>query len=743
MSAPLVGLDIERVDGALKVTGRAAYSADVALEGLAHVVAVPSRIARGRIARIDDRDARAAPGVIAVITHENAPRLSKPVDSPYLPDVFRGKAAERWLPLQDAEIAYAGQVIALVVAETLEQAQFAAARLRIDYETQAHDADIASRRDVYRPTSAVMHELNVGWGDFDAAFARAPATLDATYTTPIENHNPIEPSATVAAWDGDALTLYDTTQTVMGTAGVVAQRLGISHERVRVVSRFLGGGFGCKGFVWHQPTLAAMAARVTGRPAKLVLTRAQMFTSVGHRPHTLQRVRLGASAGGQLLALHHTTVSETSKIDEYVEPAGFPARSLYACENVRIEHELTRLNVNTPTPMRGPGETTGTFALESALDELAYALDRDPIELRLVNYAHRHPETGRPWSSKRLEECYWRGARLIGWHRRARRPGARRDRREWIGYGVASAVFPAYRSPASARARLTRDGELVVASATQDIGTGTYTVMSQVAADVLRLPLARVRFELGDTHLPPAPVSGGSQTAASVSTAVHTACSALVAELARLATGDRRSPLFGADQSEIETGDGALFLRNRPNRRDSYARIVQRAERAHVEVTQRAPNDAHRERFAFQSTGAQFAEVRVDRDIGRLRVTRLVGVFDAGRILNPKTARSQAVGGMIYGLGMALMERTLLDPGLGRVVNDNLGDYLVPVHADIPAIETAFIDEPDPYFGPLGARGIGEIGTTGVAAAIANAVYNAVGVRVRDLPIGVEALLQP
>jgi xanthine dehydrogenase YagR molybdenum-binding subunit len=526
---------------------------------------------------------------------------------------------------------------------------------------------------------------------------------------------------------------------VYGSRNVAAKRLGVAPEQVHVVSPFVGGGFGCKGFPWGHSVLAAVAARRVGRPVKIALTRQQMFTSNGHRARTVQRLALGAERSGALTALRHVTTTQTSQVDEFIEPAGLTSRFLYACPNVEVAHNLVRVNTGTPTPMRAPGESPGLFALESALDELSYKLGMDPVALRLANHAEVNQQTGKPFSSKHLRACYAMGAELIGWERRRPEPGTTRDGRHWVGYGMATATYPANRFPCAARLAVYADGTAAVHSATHDIGTGTYTAMTQIAAELLGLPPERVTAVLGDSRLPQAPVSGGSTTAASLSAAIHAASEALRGEMLKRA-GWAGSPLQGLGADAVRFADGALVAEADPGRRVSLAEIVRRSGGDHVEAVAESAPDSE-ERFAFQSFGAQFAEVRVDADLGEVRVVHFASVHDVGTVLNEKTARSQVYSGVIQGIGMALMEETLLDPRTGRVVTRNLADYHVPVCLDVPDIAVRFVGVPDPHMNALGVRGIGEIGITGVAAAVANAVCHATGVRVRNLPITPDKLL--
>jgi xanthine dehydrogenase YagR molybdenum-binding subunit len=555
----------------------------------------------------------------------------------------------------------------------------------------------------------------------------------------------MEPHATIAAWEGDRLTVWDATQYVMGVREALAGVVGVPPENVRVVSYFVGGGFGCKGLMWSQVPLAAMAARVVGRPVKLVLSRRQMYGPVGARPQTEQRVVLGATRDGTLTAVRHESVSHTSRIEDYTESCANVTRMLYASPNIETTHRLVKLDLGAPTFQRAPGEAPGTFALESAMDELAVALGMDPMALRLKNYAETDPESGKPWSSKALRECYRIGAERFGWSKRSAVPAAMRDGSVLVGYGMASATYPTLRMPASASVRLTADASgtvrALVQTASQDLGTGTYTVMTQLAADTLGLTPQQVRFELGDSRFPPSPVSGGSMTTASTGTAVHQACTAGRDKLVSLAIADLASPLHGALATAVSAADGRLVLTGDASKGESYAAILRRQPGGAVEV--RADSAPAREAGSHSSHafGAVFAEVRVDRDLGEIRIPRIVAAYGGGRVLNAKTARSQLQGGIIWGIGMALEEETLVDPRTGRYMNADLAEYHVPVNADVGSIDVTLVDEVDPYVNPIGVKGIGEIGITGVAAAIANAVYNATGVRVRELPITLDKVL--
>jgi len=735
MSEGSTGRARDRVDARLKVTGQAEYAAEVPVANVAHAVIVESAETSGDVVAIETREAERCPGVLAVLTHENAPKLPR--------------AAQKSIPfdrilqvLQGPEVLYSGQPVALVVADSLERAQDAASRVTARYASAAPLADLGRELSrAYKPASVgAGGEPDTKRGDVDRALASAHVTLDATYTTQVQNHNPMESPATIAVWQGDQrLTVYDSTQGIFGVRKRLAFIFDLPPENVRVINHFVGGGFGCKGSPWSHVVLAVMAAKVVKRPTKLVVTRQQMFAIVGHRPQTIQHIRLGAGRDNKLVAIRHEVTSETSSFDEFVEPSAVQTRMLYACPNVETSHRLVRLDIGTPTFQRAPGEATGTFALESAMDELAYALSVDPVALRLVNHADQDPEDGKPWSSKTLRECYRQGADRFGWARRSPRPRATREGRWLVGSGMATATYPARQSPSSAVARARPDGTVLVQAGTQDIGTGTYTIMTQVAADALGLPFDQVRFELGDTAFPETPGSGGSRTASSTGSAVKMACLELRKQLVARAVADERSPLYGLRADAVIVDRGALVGGREAT--DSFASVVARSGAPELVAEVHTEEKADRQHYSSHSFGADFVEVRVDEDLGAVRVSRIVGAFAAGRILNPKTARSQLLGGIIWGIGLALLEHTVRDPRTGRVVTRDLADYHVPCCADVPEIDVISVAEDDPHVNEIGAKGIGEIGITGVAAAIANAVYHATGKRIRDLPITLDKLL--
>ncbi|HLX30383.1 MAG TPA: xanthine dehydrogenase family protein molybdopterin-binding subunit [Casimicrobiaceae bacterium] len=732
----VIGRPLDRTDGPLKVTGGARYAAEFRLPDLCHAVMVLSTIAHGQIVDLDVTRAERAPGVLLVLSHRNAPALPQGGRAAFNPPAGRAMSL-----LQDDVVHYNRQPIAVVIADTFEHAVAAAALVDARYATQAPILDFErARADAYAPKNVNGKPPDVHWGDWDAGQRAAEVRVDATFTTPMQSHNPMEPHATIAQWEGEHLTLYDATQYVSGVRDTVSKTLGMSSGNVRVVSPFVGGGFGCKGSAWSHVLLAAMCARQVGRPVRLVLDRPQMFGPVGGRPHTLQRVALGARRDGALTSIRHDLVANTSDFEDWTEPSAVVSRMMYACPNGATTHRLVKLNAGTPTFQRAPGEATGNFALEVAMDELAVALALDPIELRLKNYAEKEADSSKPFSSKHLRECYAQGAARFGWSRRSVLPRSMRDGTELVGFGMATASYPAHRMAASARAAMQPDGSFVVQSGSQDIGTGTYTVMTQVAAEALGVPPSRVRFELGDTQLPHAPVSGGSMTAASVGPAVQAACRQLRDKLVARAVSDGASPLHGASAADIIVDGGFVAVRDDPGRRETIAALAGRVD-APLEATAEAkPGDAS-ERFALHSFGAVFAEVRVDPDLGVIRVPRVVAVYDIGRPLNVKTARSQMQGGIVWGMSFALLEDAEMDLRTGRIANANLAEYHVPVNADVGEIDVSFVDHPDYAFNPLGIRGIGEIGITGVPAALCNAIWHATGRRLRDLPMTLDKLL--
>jgi len=737
----ITGAPINRVDAWAKVSGAARYSAEHPVDGAVHAVLVMSTIPSGRVLHIVDSAAREVPGVLLVMTHENALRLpAKTKDGKLQPPIGR-----RLTLLQEDEVHYNNQPIAVVVADTFERAREAGARLRIDYERKPAVLDFEqAKRFVHPPEKVLTEETDTKRGDLHAGLLTGSANIDVTYTTPIENHNPLETHATIAHWDGDRLTLYDSTQYMKGVQRIVASIFDMPPENVTAICPYVGGGFGSKGSVWSHVVLAAMAAKQLGRPVKLSLDRNQMFGPVGTRPNTEQRMRMAALPDGRMTASGHDTIAYTSMIEDWVEPCGLVTRMMYESPNQETSHRLARMNLGTPTFMRAPGEATGSYAQECAIDELAYELHMDPLDLRLKNYTERDPGKNLPFSSKSLRQCYDIGAERFGWRERNPQPRSMRRGDKLVGWGMATASYPTNRSAAECSATLLPDGTALFRSGTQDLGTGTYTVMTQVAADALGVPVGHVRFELGNSQMPEAPVSGGSTTVASVAPAVQAAGQALRLKLLGIASADKRSPLFGATADQVgvdaTTDGGELYLLDDPARREPMQAIAAR-HGAPVEATAKAEPGDEKKKYSMHSFGVVFVEVTVDEDLGEIRVPRVVGVYGVGKLMNEKTGYSQLMGGIVWGIGLALFEETLIDKREGRAVNGNLAEYHVPTNADIQAIDVQIVDEDDPHVNPLGAKGIGEIGITGVGAAIANAVFHATGRRVRDLPITLDKLL--
>jgi len=690
-----IGAAVDRVDGPEKVRGSATYAYEQLVTGPAYLYPLQAAIAKGQITAVDAGAAMAEPGVLTVLTHENAPRLAWTDD------------AEISI-LQSGEVAFRGQYVGGVVAETPEIARHAAGLVRLDYAERPHDAEFGpDRGDTYAPELVnAGFPADTALGDVDAALASAAVTLDATYSTPMEHNNPMEPHSTIAIWTDDRLTLYDSSQGVHNVQTSMARLFGLDPRRVHVISPYVGGGFGSKVFMHPNLTLVIMAAQlVANRPVKLALTRQQMFCNVGYRTPTVQRIRLGADSGGRLTAIAHDVVEQTSRIKEFAEQTAVVTRMMYAAPNRRTTHRLVAMDVPVPTIMRAPGEAPGMFALESAMDEMAIACGLDPIEFRVRNEPTVDPESGLPFSRRNLVTCLREGARRFGWELRDPTPRARRDRGWLVGTGVAASTFPVFRLPGSATTiRVDSEGRYAVLIGAADIGTGTWTALAQIAADALDVPMANVDLRIGDSALPPASVAGGSSGITSWGSAV--------VEAARLL------------RARLESDHGGTV------------------PAGGLEVTADMPDNPHVGRFAMHSFGAQFAEVRVNEHTGEVRVPRLLGVFAVGQVINPKTARSQLLGGMSMGLSMALHEESVLDPRFGHVVNHDFAEYHIATNADVGSVEVDWVDEEDPYVNPMGSKGMGELGHVGTTAAIANAVHHATGIRVRDLPITVDKLLR-
>jgi xanthine dehydrogenase YagR molybdenum-binding subunit len=739
-----IGQDIRRVDGPAKVRGCARYSGEIALPDLAYAEIVGAEIASGRVISIDTSEAERAGGVAGVMTHRNTPKVNQP---PLMPSLMGGPApGETFFPMQDENVHYAGQPVAIVIADTLERAQHAASLVQVGYAETPSVTTIGQGRDhTYVPDKIFGGFIpgQVRRGDAGQALAAADVTVDAAFTFAANHHNPIEMLTTTATWDGDQLTLYDSCQGIKAVQLTVAALLGMSLSKVRVLTQFVGGAFGCKAMVWPHVTLAALAAQYVRRPVRLTVNRAQMFTSCGHREAQEQRIELGAGRDGRLTAIRHHKTSVTSPFDDWAEPAFGASSQLYACANHEGVHHLIHGNTMTPTFTRGPGEAIGVFTLECAMDELASELGIDPIELRMRNLTEVDPGTGHPWSSYGLRECIERGAQRFGWAGRDPRPRSERDGNWLIGTGMAAAGYPVafFMHTQRARAHMYADGTAIMQTATQEFGTGMATVMTQVAADGLGLDLDNVRFEFGDTDLPTAGSPVGSNGAMMVSSAVYNAATALRDQMIELAVGDGDSPLHGADPSHVIVTGGRLTLRGGDGAGETYGDLMRRHFMNDAEAIGSWDPPPVDTPYGLLTFGAQFARVAVDADLGLVRVRNLTGAFAPGRVLNPRTARSQLVGGMLWGMGQALLEGTHMDTNLGRWANTSLGDYLVPVNADAPDVDVELIEVTDEVVSPLGVKGVGEIGQVGSGAAIANAVYHATGYRPRELPIAVEHLL--
>jgi xanthine dehydrogenase YagR molybdenum-binding subunit len=732
MPASVIGTPTTRVDGPHKVSGVASYTADFHFPGLVYLVPVASPIAKGKILRVDAARALAMPGVLRVYHHGHAPTLYRPV--PNDDDAF---ADEMRPAFEDNTVHYAGQYVAAVVAESFEQATAAAAAVHVDYapETPNVALDLSdSWKDLGKEN---------GRGDAEKAFAAAPVQIDQIYVTPTETHNPIELHASVATWDGQNFTLYETTQSLLNHQAIMAQFLGVPRENVRIVMKYLGSGFGGKLWPWSHAPIAAAAARDLNRPVKAVVTRRAMFTSVGHRPRTQQRIRLGATPDGRLVSLIHDYANHTSEINDYSEGCGEATPYLYSTPNLLLRGTKAKRNVGPPTAMRGPGAVPGLYALESAVDELALKLNMDPVVFRLLNEPDKDESNGKPFSSCHLRECLNTGAEHFGWSKRNPAVGSMRRGNTILGWGTACASWGAGRAPCSASVALNHDGTARVSCATQDIGTGTYTIFAQGVSDQTGIPVFKVDVVLGDSALPPGPISGGSTVTASVLPAIADACKAAIAQLIGIAI---TTPDFSDEEAkDLEFAQGAIHFKDDSGKKPVPFDHVLRSANIHAAVghgnSPGSDQDPASQKFSQHSFGAHFVEVEWDPGIAHLRVSRVVSVMDVGRVINPRPARNQVAGAVVMGIGMALFEHTLYDQRTGAPVNSNLADYIVSTCADVPDLDVVFLDYPDLTLNAYGARGTGEIGLAGLAAAITAAVHHATGVRVRELPIRVEDLL--
>ncbi|TMK36301.1 MAG: xanthine dehydrogenase family protein molybdopterin-binding subunit [Alphaproteobacteria bacterium] len=732
-----IGQPLTRREGVLKVKGEARYAADNHPPGMLHAVLAVSSIARGRVTFLDVRAAKSHPGVVEVMTPANRPPLAQDPDAKTNPFMFRLDV------LQNDRVRYANQPIAVVIAETLEAATEGAALLSPRYEALPARVGLDAGDSFVPPAVGVGNPAEMKRGDVEAGLAAASARIDATYETPAQYHNAMEPHAIVAAWDGDALSIDTPSQGMAMAQARIAGLFGISPDKIHIRSPYLGGGFGSKGLLKGPQVLGILAARLVGRPVKLVLRREQMYGPVGHRSASRQRMRLGTDADGVLTAIDHHAKIATSTFDDFFEPAADASHSLYASPAIATSHEAIRTDTGTPLFMRAPGEATGSIALESAIDEAAWACGMDPLAFRLKNYAEVEPISGKPFSSKALRECYAQGAERFGWSKRPLNPRQLHDEAGLlVGWGMGTATFPALMFAAEARAVVRSDGSGVMETGAHDMGQGAWTALAQIAADGLGLDLEQVEFRSGTSDLPDAGIAGGSAHTATAGMAIHNAGAAVIAKLADLATRDERSPLFGAGNAGVIARGGRLFRRDDATRSESYAEILGRAGLTQIDARGNGAADpVAQSAYAMHAHGAVFAEVKVDPDLGQIRVARLVGAFAAGRVINPRLVRSQIFGGMIWGLSFALHEEAVIDRRSGRILNANLAEYHVPVNADVPSLEALMIEEHDPHVNALGIKGVGEIGITGSAGAVANAVWHATGIRVRRFPIRIEDLV--
>lgn len=717
-----------RVDGRAKATGKVKYIAEHRFPNMAYGYLVQSTIAKGKITNINAAEAEKQPGVIKVLSHENATKLSiteRPIPRPFY-------------ALTSSEILFNGQPIAVVVAETFEQARFAASMVKVTYQEEKPVTDL--RKVIGDGFSSGREQADRG--NPTQAFADAEVKVEGEYHIPIEHHNAMEPHATVANWDTDKLTVYDKTQGISGTVGYLANAFGLKPENIHVLSPFSGGAFGAALRPGPQLLVAVMASRETRRPVKVVYSRRQLATAHGYRPESIQNIKIGADKNGKLKAIIHEAVHNTSAHENFSESLVGVSRALYACPNVKTVAKIARLDLQTPLWMRAPGMVSGAFALESALDELSYKLKIDPVELRLINYAETDPESGKPFSSKELRECYKQAAESFGWSRRKPEPRSMRDRHLLVGWGMATGTWPAGQSAASARVTIKSDGTAFVESGTTDIGPGTYTTMTIIAARSLGLPIEKVKFVLGDSEMPPSPGQGGSTTTSSVGSAVQEACELVIKAMVEGLSKEANSPFSGIAATDVFVENGSLGVKGKSESHISFPDILKRIGKDTVSVLHRStPNSGERSKYTIASHGAQFVEVKVDEEIGVVRVTRVVQGTAAGKIVNPKGAHNQEMGGVVWGIGMALTEKTEVDHTFGRIMNPNLAGYHVPVNADVARIDTIFVEEEDKIVNPLGAKGLGELGLVGIPAAIANAIFHGTGKRFRDLPITPDKLI--
>lgn len=735
MSQNVIGKAHKRIDGRLKVSGQARYAADYPQEGLLYAYGVFSTIASGKILAIDDAQARAMPGVVDILHHGHRPDMHRTPDEAMSFDKLlqASKTDEHRLPFEDDQVHYPGQFVALVVAQTFAQARAAAYRMAVRYEAQdpVRSLEEGLRINGFKPASG-SHER----GSPEPAFQSAAQRIDATYTTPVETHNPMEMHATTARWQDGRLYVEESTQGVVNHRNFLANVFDLAPEQVEVRAPFIGSGFGGKLWPWPHSIAACAAAKMTGRPVQLMLPRAQMFSTVGHRPETRQRLRLATDDKGRLVSLRHESFNSTSTLDTYIETCGSVTKSLYSCANVLVTHHTSAVNRGTPTSMRAPGAAPGLFALESAIDEMALAAGIDPLAFRQLNLASKDESADLPWSSNHLPEAIEKAAERFGWKQRNAQVGSMRDGDEIIGYGMGACNWEAFQVPTEARVSLRANGTALVQCGVQDIGTGTYTIVAQTVSELTGLPIERIEVQLGNSSFAPGPVSGGSWVTASIMPALAGATREALDKLRSYATADKGF-FAGEKPDSLAIKDGQLVS---GGRQVSFANVLGQQRLARAEGTFHSEQGKDK-KYSFRSFGAHFVEVRWDPGISRLRVARVVSAIDVGKVVNPLAARNQVEGAIVMAVGMALFEATEYDPRTGLPVNDNYAEYVVPVHADQPEIDVILLDYPDLNLNEFGARGIGEIGITGLAAAVANAVYHATGQRIRSLPITKEKLM--
>ncbi len=722
--------DEDRVDGIDKVTGRAKYTADHHPENMVYGVFVTSTIARGAIKNLKLNEAKDAPGVLEIITHLNCPAL--PGYNPWAKDPNKMGFDWRGLKVFHKNLVFHyGQPIALVVATTWEKAVQAAALVKVEYVKEEAETDFDKLR---KDPSKLKPSGEYKRGEADA-YKKAEVFVENEYYMPIETHNPIELHATIAHWESeDKLLVYDKSQGPKGTQSELARLFGIDPKNVRVITKFVGGAFGAALRSWPHVPAACIAAKMVKRPVRVQLTRRQMFTMVGYRPMAWQKIAAGASKDGKLTGITHHAISNTSRYEDYREGIVNASQYLYDCPNVNTSYKILPLDVNTPTWMRGPGEATGAFALECILDELAYKLNMDPVELRIKNYAEVHPQNKLPWSSKFLRECYDKGREMIGWSHRPSVPGSLKENGKLVGYGMGGGVFGAFRGNATVKAIFNQDGKLTLLSAVSDMGPGTATAMVLIAAEVMKMPAEKISFQLGDTEFPNGPTQGGSATTSTLGSAVNNVCESLKSQLKEIALSQ---PVFnGLKAADLEFGKDGIFAKLETGRKLSLAAIVTASGKPQLEfIKESGPDMAVMQKYAMNSFSAHFIKVAVDPQTGEFEFLKIVCTGDGGKIVSPKTARSQLIGGAVGGIGMALTEEALIDPFTGKYLNDTLGSYQVPRHRDVPFIHTWFPDKPDPVINPMGSKGVGEIALIGFASALTNAIYNATGKRITKLPV--------